>query len=159
MSARAPFRPRRPLKNEVYSFALALVAPVALVCAFPYRAASLADARAERPAAASCAVVFLTEDEAVAAIEAARMSWRPGVEDVRRLQADLTLSTVPDEPFSPVVSVDGRERAPRPGPVRCLVPPLPPTAAAPAPAPLPRDGTRATEAPAFPRSEFLNMEP
>ena len=154
------FRPRRPLRNEIYSLAGVMAVPLAIMFVFPYRAVGYkSDADRQRPAP-GCAIVELTAEEELAAVEATRPSWRMRNEGVRNLVTDLGVEAIPETAPGAVMDIGERSRLPPAGSVKSDLKPLPRTFAAPKAERLvqakPADGADA--ALAFPRKELLNID-
>ena len=157
---RGRLKPRRPLRNEVYSLAGVLALPLALLLAFPYCGIGYRSA-ADRPAPApGCAYVTLTEEAERAAVEATRASWRMRSAGVRNLVTDLGVEAIPETVPGAVMEIGGRGRLPPAGTVESDLKPLPPTRAAPKAARLvqPKPAADADAALAFPRRELLNID-
>lgn len=153
------YRPRRHLRNEIYSLALVLAAPVGVIAVFPFAAFSFHpdahDAQQQR-IAASCSFVELTEKQADSAVEAARSAIKTAQDGISALRTDLSLSAIPLE------SGGVAELAERVGPPPMAdadydVLPLPPTLAAPAPKRIPLDPSATNYPSAFSRDNLLEI--
>lgn len=150
-------KPRRHLRHEIYSLLAVLALPAVFVTVFPFEAVGFRAAGARGrvvDAPASCAFVRLSAQEEHQALVASRSSWRVGTAEVRGMRAELAGSKLPDNTLSAV------EPRRRPRTVRTAVVPygaklLPPTLAAPPPAPI--EPERAAKERAFPRSELLKI--
>lgn len=94
-----PYRPKRHLLNEIYALVLVLTAPAGVALVFPYPAIGFKpDAtrgmRTEQPL---CAFISLSEEEADAAVMAARSSIKTALDGVSGIRADLSISSIPEE--------------------------------------------------------------
>lgn len=151
-------RPQRSLRSELVSLALVAVAPAASVAVFPFPALRFGAAEGPGAVPARCAFVSLSEAGELAAMDAARGSWKANAEEVRRLRANLSLTDIPEEPFRPLVSISERARSPGCASLSCALPPLPPTVASPAPERLAREPSDAAKDVApFSRREMLEF--
>ena len=153
-------KPKRPLRNEVYSLAGVLALPLALLFVFPYCGIGYRSV-ADRPAPVpGCAFVTLTEEEERTAVEATRSSWRMRNAGVRDLVTDLGVEAIPETVPGAVMDIGGRSRLPPAGSVESGLKPLPRTLAAPKAARLvqPKPAADADATLAFPRRELLKID-
>ena len=154
------FKPKRPLRNELYSLVGVMVLPLAILLSFPYAGIGYKSA-ADRPASApGCALVTLTEAEEDAAVAATRSSWKMHNESVRDLVTDLGVEAVPETVPGAVMDIGERSRLPPAGSVKSDLKPLPRTFAAPKAERLvqAKPADSADAALAFPRKELLNID-
>lgn len=152
-------KPKRPLKNDLYSLAAVMAVPFAVMLAFPYSAVGFSAAtRSLRPA--GCAFVILDADMEERAVEAARSAWK-GV-SARELDESAELGllspTLPEYDFGPLVSMDdmipgGTRRSEKYDGL-----PMPPSMAAKKPQKLLPAKSAEDDALAFPKGEMLKME-
>ena len=154
------FKPKRPLRNEIYSLAGVLALPLALLLAFPYCGIGYRSS-ADRPAPApGCAFVTLTGEAERMALEATRSSWRMRSAGVRDLVTDLGVEAIPETVPSAVMDIGGRSRLAPAGSVESDLKPLPPSLAAPKAVRFvqPRPAADADATLAFPRRELLKID-
>jgi hypothetical protein len=154
-------KPRRSLRNELFSLVAVLSVPAAIVAVFPHGAVGFVAEEDPGPSAATCAFVKLTEDQVASATENAHAAWRVSAEGVRRLRSDLSVTTLPEERPCAVMDIASRTPLAAPGRESYATVPLPPTLAAPKPARIGKG--KAERSPAadavFPRSELLSLDP
>ena len=151
------YKPKRHLRNEIYSLALVLAAPLGIAAAFPY--AALAFKAREAPAEsarASCAFISLPDEQADAAVQAARASIKTARDGMSALRADLSLGAIPRETRC-VAQIGERRGVVRQGDVDFPYTPLPHSQAAAKPEKIAADPA-ATNAPcAFTREDLLAL--
>ncbi len=123
-------RPRRPLRQEIYSLAAVLAIPVALICIFPLEVFNIRVCPDKQSPSASCAFVVLSDEEAARALSNARAAWRVDADGVRSLRVDLSVETMPDEPHVTVMHEVEREHFSREQHLQYQANLLPPTQAA-----------------------------
>lgn len=151
-------KPRRQLRNDVYSLLLLLAVPAALLPVFPFSAVGYEAASGDfGSASADCAFVRLDDRAERAALAAARAAWQHGSGNVRSLRADISAGALPDAPAVDVIRERTR-RAYSPGSGLYRPSLLPPTLAAPPPARIAVETGGAPEAEAFPREELLKLD-
>ncbi len=155
---RPTIKPRRPLRNDLYSLVVVLALPVVLGLIFPFEATSFrpSDDAPDRPS--SCAFITLSDDEAARVMANARTAWRVTGEGVRGLRVDLSVETMPDEPHGATMRITERMPLPTPNIQAPGIEPLPPTKAAPAATKIP-SLPESTDVPsAFSRQELLKLD-
>jgi len=150
------YRPRRSLGHELSSLLLMLALPVAIFLVFPGDAVGFRESSPRHDSEPSCSFVELRAEDEAKAVELVRSALSVDARSVRNLRADLSLSTVEEEPPAPVMDMADRRRPARPALVRCDLLPLPPSLAAPEPTALPE--TPDEDVPAFPREELLRID-
>ena len=98
------YKPKRHLRNEIYSLALVMLAPLGIALIFPYesigwRASEKADEISTQSAKSSCAFIRLGPNGEEAAVSATRSSMKTSAEGVvgGRIRANLSLSEIPEE--------------------------------------------------------------
>lgn len=154
-------KPRRSLRNELFSLAAVLSVPAAIVAVFPHGAIGFVAEEGPGPSVATCAFVTLTEDQVASATENAHAAWRVSTEGVRRLRSDLSVTTLPEERPSAVMDIASRTPLASPAREAYTTVPMPPTLAAPKPVRIEKG--KAERSPAadavFLRSELLSLDP
>lgn len=133
-----------------------LAFPVALALVFPFRYIGFVY-ELPKESAPSCRYVELTEQQEDAAFETLRSAFSLRSERLRDLRADLSLSTLPEEPPRPILTP--AERPPLARPTACPYDPLvlPPSLAAEPLRDLPVEPEQTTK-PAFSRDELLKLD-
>ena len=160
MNERAPVRPRRPLKNDLYSLAVVMTIPLAIALAFPYSAIGFSATK--KPATApKCAFVQLDVSSENQAIENARSAWKnnisaDGIDDPQELS--LTAITISDDGIRSTISMDERtiNSSGRVEPYEAIA--LPSTMAADKAQMLPERVSAEEELATFPKSEMLRID-
>ena len=158
-SERQSYRPKRHLRNELYSLALVLAAPVGVVAVFPCSALSFRPAHsdaAETVPRARCSFIALTQEQADAAVQAARAAIRTSHEGISALRADLSISAIPSERGG-VADVTERFGVAPMADAVYDAPPMPPTLAAPPPEKITPEPAGAGPADAFSREDLLRI--
>lgn len=152
------YRPRRHLRHELIYLVLALAAPFGVAAIFPYASLSFVPAQKEQPIAhrPACSFVALTDEQADAAVQAARSAIKTSHEGISTLRADLSIFAIPRERGG-VADVVEREGAASIQDAAYDVLPLPHTFAAPSPAKLPNAPDASAVQPAFSRDEMLEI--
>jgi hypothetical protein len=151
-------KPRRQLRNDIYSLLLLLAVPAALLPVFPFSAIGYEAASGGfASASAACAFVRLDARAERAALAAARAAWQHGTGNIRSLRADLSAGALPSAPVVDVIRGRTR-RAYSPGSELYRPSLLPPSLAAPPPARIAVESDTAPEAAAFPREELLKLD-
>lgn len=152
------YKPKRHIRYEIYSLALILIAPLAVLSVFPYDALSFEPAAPQEAATAAarpfCSFVVLTDAQADAAVQAARASIKTAREGISRMRADLSLSEIPEESGC-VADPSVRQGATPMADVPYLVMPLPDSLAAKPPFSIPADASSTNLPSAFTRENLL----
>lgn len=157
--AHQSYRPKRHLRNEIYSLALVLAAPIGVVAVFPCAALSFHPVRDAAPEAApyaACSFIALTQEQADAAVQAARAAIRTSHEGISALRADLSISAIPPERGG-VADVTERFGVTPMADAAYDPPPLPRTMAAPKPGKIAQEPTDAAPKDAFSRDDLLKI--
>ena len=152
------YRPKRHLRHEIYSLALVLAAPLGVMAIFPFASLSFHPAESSpsavhRPA---CSFVVLTDEQADAAVQAARSAIKTSHEGISTLRADLSIFAVPAERGG-VADVGERQGVAPVGDVPYDVLPLPKSFAAPKPARTPSDPAANVIKPPCSRDDLLEI--
>lgn len=157
-AARRTSRPRRHLRHELISLALVLAAPLGVVAIFPYDSLSFVPAKREQPLVRrpACSFVVLTDEQADAAVQAARSAIKTSHEGISTLRADLSIFAIPSERGG-VADVVDRQGAASIQDAPYDVLPLPHSFAAPSPAKFPKAPAASVDSPAFSRDEMLEV--
>lgn len=160
-SERRTYHPKRHLRNEIYSLALILVAPVGVIAVFPYASlsfvpAGIADEGIVPVRHSFCSFISLTDEQADAAVQAARSAIKTAHEGISALRADLSMSAIPAEHDSVADLTERHGIAPM-GDAPYDVLPLPPSNAAPQPERIIHDPDADKPPLAFPRDEMLEI--
>ena len=143
------------LAAELMRAAPVLAAVAAVAAIFPRRAVGFV-AGDPRPARPSAAFVVLTEDEEDEAVKAAKTAWLAS--GGRRGRGGLPLGALPETEGGPILGAEALlPPAREPQPVEWGKSAWRPSAAAPAPQPIPSDA-RAMPKSAFSRAELLSIE-
>ena len=151
------YRPKRHLRNEIYSLALVMAAPIGVVAVFPYASLSFNPAEAETGARQhTCSFVVLSDEQADSAVQAARSAIKTAREGISALRADLSISAIPRE-RSGVADVSERHGVAPMTDARYDVLPLPPTLAAPTPVRIAPDDSPTNSPSAFSRDDLLQI--
>lgn len=157
---RPAYRPKRPLRNEIYALVLVMLAPLGVALVFPYASLSFksqADgAAAHAPRRSLCSLIALTDEQADAAVKAARSAIKTAHEGISALRADLSLSAVPEECVGVAVVGERLGVAPM-GDAPYDVTPLPRSLAAPPPDRLAPCSAAANTPSVFSREEMLEI--
>lgn len=157
MSERIQYRPKRHIRHEIYSLAAVMLPPVILAFVFPYAAVLFRPSQVTQMQTSSCAFVSLSDEETDAAIAAARSAIKTSSENSRRLLADLSLSSIPEELSIAVADISQRTGIGSPACAPYNSAMMPPSCAAAKPD---RIDAASGEAPAslpFPRDELLKL--
>lgn len=156
---RRAYRPKRHLRHEIISLALVLAAPVCVLAIFPFASLSFSPQVPEEAAVAhrpACSFVVLTDEQADAAVQAARAAIKTSHEGISTLRADLSIFAIPVESGG-VADVAERQGALPMSDAPFDVLPLPPSLAAPPPTRFPSDPAAAVVHPAFSRDDMLEI--
>lgn len=150
-------RPRRRLRSEIFSLLPILAFPVVLALVFPFRAIGFRYEPKADPEP-HCQFVVLDAEAERQAMELLQSAFavRPG--RLRELQADLSLSTLPEERTKPVLTIAD---LPRPEPASALpydAVLMPPSLAAEPLEELPESPAPEPAKPAFSREEMLKTD-
>ena len=97
-------RPRRSVRSELLFLAALFSMPAALSALFPYSAVAFASRPEARRSDPSCAFVELSEEVETKAMDRVRAALSVRRDRVGGLKADLSLSTLPEEPARAIVS-------------------------------------------------------
>ena len=158
MNASSP-KPKRPLKNDLYSLAVVLIVPLSVMLAFPYSAIGFSAARREK-SPASCAFVTLSGEAEEMAIEAARSAWKGGLAKGRDDLPELGLlaPTLPKADFGPLVSMGDMPPPEAHRTVQYDSLPMPPSLAAKGAQKLSSPKSAEDDAMPFPKGEMLKID-
>ena len=159
MNGNTPVKPRRPLRNDLYSLAVVMTVPLAVAIAFPYSAIGFS-ATKKSVATPKCAFVQLDASLENQAIENARSAWKnnisaDAIDDLQELS--LTAITIPDDGIKSTISIEERtmNSSDRIEPYDVIA--LPPTMAAGKAQSLP-EMAAVEELATFPKSEMLRID-
>jgi len=96
MHRQRTYKPRRHLRYEVYSLLAVMIAPVAISIIFPYQAIGWKGSPGRPEQKPHCAIITLSESDALAAVETARSDIKTSVEGTATIWADLSISEIPE---------------------------------------------------------------
>ena len=96
-------RPRRSVRSELLFLAAMFSMPAALSALFPYSAVAFASRPEARRSDPSCAFVELSVEVETKAMDRVRAALSVRRDRVGGLKADLSLSTLPEEPARAIV--------------------------------------------------------
>ena len=134
-----------------------LALPVAVVMSFPYSAVSFRAAEERTSPAPSVALISLSPEEEDLAIRATKGIWRGEVSAAERVRTWLPLVELPEDEEGPIMDMNFTLPAGRRKLIAYRPPPLMPSMAAPAVAPLgvePQTSSQTT----FSRKELLELK-
>jgi len=149
------FGPRRRLRSEMLSMAVAAAVPVLLALSFPLDALRPLPPAPESAREPSCAFVTLTPVEERGVLASARAAWQLNRRAELGMSIDLFAAPLPPMKPRAVLGLSAMPRTDRSTPAPYAPDPLPPTLAAPPPqqiAPQPD-----ADAPTFSREELLKL--
>ena len=157
------YRPRRRLRNELFSLVAIGALIFSLVSIFPLKALQRplrTSAAASFPA--SCAFITLTPAQESALLTSARASWAVNANGTRDLRLEMLATPLLEDKQAELLNIRGKTAACGNSAAASYDPTLvPPTCAAPAPAQLAPAADDATDGvptpPAFPREDLLKL--
>lgn len=150
-------KPRRRLRSEFLALIPVLALPVAIAAVFPYAAIDFKCPPEVPGSAPSCAFVALAPGCEAKALDVVRSAFSVKRDSFRDLRADLSLSTLPEEPAHAIVEAADVPPLPPPSPSPYDVVPYPPSLAAPQPEAM-EPAKPVPAPPAFMREELLKID-
>lgn len=98
-------RPERPLRSELLSLLAVALVPLGIMSVFPYNAIHHSCNRLEKEQVPIVSFVFLTEEKEFEAVQRARSAWQTASAELKGLEIDLSLESLPEIGMSMAMEV------------------------------------------------------